>query len=87
MAPHTFSLSIALDYAGEPIGNVLIKYTAQLYASGELRCVNIIEAIYKESDIAPYVCAAQRETWSEWELAAEDHYKDTVYEAAPIEHD
>jgi hypothetical protein len=70
-----FTLEIALDYAGAPIGKVSLSCIAYLYADGTFRTIDINSAMFLGTDIAGYVSAAQPDLWDEWEGAAEDHFR------------
>ena len=82
-----FTLSIALDYAGAPIGSVTLNCIAYLYADGTFKALDINEALFNGTDIADYVSAAQPSTWDEWELAAEEYFRAENEEPAPVERD
>ena len=47
-----------------------------LYSDGTFRTLDINQALFNGKDVADYICAAQPETWSEWEGYAEDAYKE-----------
>lgn len=83
----TFVLEINIDWAGAPAGKVVLNCIAYLYADGTMRTVDIEKALYNGNDIADYVSAAHPNTWDEWGLAAEEHFKYENEEPAPVEHD
>lgn len=70
------TLNFSIDYIGQVVGIVVVKFIIYTHADGTFRTIDINEVLFKDKDITDFVSAMHPDLWDEWLEVGETQWKE-----------